>query len=99
MRKGGARGPGGAALLMHTHRKAEVAAVLAQEASLELRCADAIEYTSKKGGLLAGSGVEPRTVSFVEDGALKGTVALLDDASAKTAALRVRVPPPPRTAT
>ena len=94
VKKGGARGPGGAALLMHTHRKAEMAAVLAQEAGIELTCSDTIDYISKKGGLsLGAAGTEPRTLTFAEDAALKGTAALLDEASAKTATLRVRVPP------
>ncbi len=45
-----------------------MAAVLAQEAGVELTCSDTIEYVSKKGGLsLGAAGTEPRTLTFAED--------------------------------
>jgi len=89
----GARGPGGAALLLHTPRKAEVVATLSQEASVKMTFADTISFASKKAGLIETKATETRTITFRESSSTPGKEAVLDEATAATLALVVNIPP------
>jgi len=93
---------GGADLLLHSIRKAEITTVLVEQlqlAGLELPLTfdDNIHYQSKGAGLRS-SGIATRVLEFSEDAALGGAerkaVAVVLDEKAKPAtAMRIRVSP------
>ena len=95
---------GGADLVLHSIRKAEITTVLVEELQLAgrelpLTFDDRLPYKSKSGGVgLHSSGITTRLLEFSEDAALggaggKAAVAVLDDKAKPTTAMRVRVSP------
>ena len=95
----------GADLIMHCMRKAELATVLTEELllpvngsrALSLEFADVVRFRYKMAGskYRSAKGTETRTLCFVEDGALlpKGGVAELDEKTASSSKITVRVSP------
>ena len=92
-KEGGVRGKGGAALLLHTPRKTEVVVTLVQEMGAPMDFANAIVFRAKKPGVIESSTVEQRVIRFAEEAELSGTEAVLDEKSAATKNIVVRVPP------
>ena len=96
---------GGADLVLHSIRKAEITTVLVEELQLlagrelPLTFDDRLQYKSKSGGVgLRSSGITTRLLEFSEDAALggaggKAAVAVLDDKAKPATAMRVRVSP------